>query len=453
MNLEQRIAMVQHRMSELRSSINAYPEDGDPDELEKQMKEYEDCERKYRMALRQQSIAAGDGEGQDPNAASGEPQKRQGEEPHRAGPVEVPTDENLRPEDREFNRLHQRASLGRVLQLMYEEKELDGVEREYRDAWFPGGQARRSMDEVIPLGYFLPQDEVLHQQRADAATTVSAGANEVMTRPIAARVFARTDSAFLGARFLNVSAGRQRFPYVSGGASLVYRNEGEDVDAAAGTITIESSDPREATLAYLVGKTSMLQFAEGELERALREDARMAIEEGMDITIIQGRAADHGGVTSAAIDGLEDSLTAASDVNDTITAAAFLAYYSGRVDGKYAYTWMDVRSLVRQEVYQKVCFLPVTTNGDRFISELLGPDRMRASTRLTAPSSGKSDIITYAPMNDRGDLVVPVWDDVGVIIDPYTEAKSGRVRLTFDLAHNVKVLRNDPWKLHKVKHT
>ena len=412
---------IQVRLSELRTQINAWPEDGSIDGLAALRQESLSLEEEFRRVVREEA-----------------------ERMEAADPIGSDT-----PENREVNGLYHRARLTRMVAAIGDGREPDGAEAEFRAAVFPDG-ARDPRS--VPLHLFLPLDEGDIEVRADTATTVAADGGIRVTRPIAARVFARTEAAYLGANFVSVGAGRQRFPYVSAGASLTYRDEGTPVDAQAGRITTEDVDPLEASMSYLVGTSSMLRFADGELEASLRSDARMAIEDGVDQTVIQGRAAGTG--FTGSIKGLEGELSAVTAAAATVTAGDVLQAYADRVDGKYAYVWSDSRLLVRHEVYGKANFLAIGgASGERLLVDILGPANFRASARLSAPSGGVSDAISYAPMNDRADFLVPSWLDVATIVDPYSYAGSGQVKLTFTLAHNVLMLRNDAWKKHSFKHT
>lgn len=371
-----------------------------------------------------------------------------------ANPEPAPPMADEKPEVREVNELYHAARLTRMVAAIAEERPMTGAEAEFRAAVFSDGLERQSIDRVVPLHMFLPLDEDL-EVRVDTASTVGASAGHRVTRPIADRVFARTDAAFLGANFVSVGNGQQRFPYVTAGASLTYADEGVVVDAQAGTVAHKDADPVEATLAYLIGMSSMLRFGEGEFEAKLRTDATMAITSGIDDSVILGRPAVNN-VFSGEFEGIANNqgLNVPTPATDTLTAQTVLNAFASRVDGKYAYEWDDSRLLVRPEVYGKAIFTAVGgATGERLLADLLPPAMFRSSARLRAPSGGVSIGITYAPMNDHMECVVPVWNDVMVIVDPYSKANARQVRTTFSLAHNVLILRYEPWEWHSFKHT
>ena len=356
------------------------------------------------------------------------------------------TDE--KPETREFNDLYHRARLSRFLDVIQAGKPMDGAELEFRQAVFPDGASRWG-DRAVPIHMFLPYDEQM-EVRVDAATTIAEGAAIIQTRPILDRVFARGNAMFVGATFESVAAGQVRYPYLSAGAQLVYADEGVQVDAAAGTITFADVGPREATLAYKWGLTSALQFTGNELEAALRRDANLAINDGMDTTVISGRAVS-GSVFTKAITGLYGSLTPAANATADVTLALLMAAIAGRIDGQHAFAWRDIRMLIRPEPYAVILMAAIAAGNEALANEMIMTERLRATNKLPAPSANLSQGISYAPVADTGNLKVPVWRDVGVIFDEATDAGTRQRRLTFFMAHNVEVLRKDPWARHSFK--
>ena len=416
---------IQIRLSELRAEINGWPEDGDIDRLAQLRAESLDLEGRLRAAIQ--------------------------EEAHRMEPEEPI--EGAPPQERELNAIYHRASLGRMMDHLADGTTMDGAEAEFRAAIFPEGTERQGLDRVVPMHMFLPLDEGDIEVRADSVTTVGADDGVRTTRPIAARIFSRTDSAFVGATFLGVGAGRQRFPRLATGAALTYADESVEVDAQAGSVVHEDVDPVEATLAYVIPMSSGLRFGSAELENALRNDARQAITSGIDDTVLRGRPA-VANVLTGGITGLVGSLTAPQAATDTLDAQAILQAYADRVDGRYAYTWMDSRILARHEVYGKGIFQAVGgATGERLLADLLPESMFRATARLAAPVGGVSSAISYAPMQDMSELLVPTWLDVGTIVDVYTGAGRRQTRVTFFLAHNVLLLRSEPWRLVSFKHT
>ena len=415
-------AQLEVRLSEIREAVNTAEEAEQADTL---MNEYKETEKELRVAIRKEEFAA--------EAY----QKAVGNAPETA-------------EEKELTGIKNRAYVANYLSAIERGIEVQGAERELRAAMYDdrgvsiaGWEKERS----VPLSLLLSETP---EMRADTATTIAADRANVTTHEIMARVFARTDAVFMGAQFQSVPAGTQRYPYMSSGATLVLANEGVEVDAAAAGITTETTDPREATLAYLVGNTSQLRFNPGVLEASIRNDAQMAIADGLDNWAINGQTATTS-PAAAVLNGLRQDLAAPSSATQNVNVDRFLKEISSRVDGTWAYTSADVRIILRPEVYRVVEYDQVGTS-NLFLGSLM-EGRWRATTRLPAPASKDSEAITYAPMNDRGNWKVPVWEDVQVIVDPYTNANARQTRFTFSLAFNVIVIRNNPWLRHSFQTT
>ena len=420
-------AQLEVRLSEIRQAINT--ETIEAEEVETLHNEYKETEKELRAAIKREELLANTYD----NAMNSTPET---------------------PEEKELTGIKDRALVANYLSAIERGIEVQGAERELRAAMYDGREPTIvgwEKDKSIPLSLLL-SDPL--ETRADTATTISADRANVTTHEIMSRVFARTDTAFLGGNFMSVPAGTQRYPYVSSGPSLTLVNEGVAVDAAAAGITTETSDPREATLAYLIGNTTMLRFNPGVLEAAIRADAQASIADQLDTWAINGQVATTD-PAAAVLNGLVQDLTAPSPAaSSQITVSAFLAFLSGRIDGVYAYTSDDVRIMMRPEPFRYLEYLALAqgNNAERYVKDLMA-GRWRASNRLTAPASGVSNAITYAPMNDRMEWKVPIWEDVQVIVDPYTNANARQVRFTFAMAFNVLVLRNNPWTLVSIKHT
>ena len=350
-----------------------------------------------------------------------------------------------RPEIREFNTLYHRSSFKRYMEHIYYERQLDGAELEFSQALFGDVVPRHGWHRTIPMHMLLPQDPNM-EVRVDAITTTAVGNAVVQTHPILERVFARADGLYMGARYVPVGAGQQRFFYLNSGAELSYGAESAEIDSEVGDIQKVDSDPKEGSLAYRWGITTELQWGAGQLEATLRRDAALAIASGIDETIITGRAA-------PAVDGLLTKVADGSDAAATVTFSDLLDTYVDRVDGQYAYSWRDTRLMVHPDVYKAIATGALTAANEALANEMLAETRFRASKRLAAPaqSTNLSQGITYAPMQDRGNLLVPTWLDVGVVFDEATYFNRRQKRLTFYVAHDIVVIQDDPWKKYSFK--
>ena len=358
---------------------------------------------------------------------------------------------------KEFNSLYKQAKLVNFIDHIEQRTEFAGAEKEIRQA-FLGENGARAPD-TVPLAMFLDIWDAELQVRADTATTVDAATGKRETMPIAARVFGMTEAAYMGARFISVSGGQQDFPFVSSGTTATSKDENEEIDAGAGVISVVSSNPKEVGASYRWGLTSQLRFGPGELENALRLDARAVIGDYIDETAIVGQPA-VGASNVPKVGGLLSDLPYApgstSAPTADVTGLGALQFGAEHVDAIWARNDEDVRYLVPPIMWRRVAYLqPYPTSP--FVKSLLA-GRFLASHHIPNPaaSSGKrdSDFITYSPQGDRGEMIVPMWQDVRVTIDMTSETltRNRQRRLSLDTAYDVILRRNNPWLKHRAQH-
>ena len=361
---------------------------------------------------------------------------------------------SAKPEVQEFNNIYHQARLARFMAVMSgEHPSLDGAELEMRSAVFGDADSiakrggRAVNENSIPIHMFLPMEPGAGGSRRRRLYRIGRERyahlppNPRQDLPVLHRTVRRGE---LHKRW----RGPPRGSLISAPAlPSPLPPRARILTARTATITFEDSDPIEGAVAYRSGRSTMLRFAEGVYEGALRADARGAITDGTDTLILRGNA-------GPLIRGLLTGGALANDADATavITALEMVKELASRVDGEYARLWTDSRILVRPEAYTIAIASPIGTNGDRLGLDLLGPDRMMASKKLTAPdASDRHQAISYSPVNDTGNLMVPIWDDVEVIYDNISFAAKREIRWTFNVAMNVHLLRNDPWKKHSIK--
>ena len=419
-----RIDEVRIRLSELRTALNTRMSQEERSEdditaIETDRKEYHALETEYRSLITL---------GQEPDVGSQEPEKR------------------------EMLDLIRDASLVRFVELYAEDRKPEGAEAEALQHFLGADNQNRFGGKVIPLHMFLTHEGIVELR----ANEVAAGDGHAMTHAIYDMIYARSDAAFLGARFESVNAGTQRYPVVTGVPTLEFAAEGANI--AHGDVKIESKDidPVEGAMSYTVGRSSLLRFPPGMVDAAFRRNTQMGMSDGTDTVVVKGES-------SPLIPGFQAnnaaSFASPSGAGVAIeTANHFLTdVYGSRVDGKYANTWRDVRALVRPEVYRKIFMEPIATGSTVVFDQFVGENQFRASGKLNAPAARNSvnnisDVITYSPLQDPGDLVVAMWPDVGVIFDQVTRAAQREIVLTFQVAMNIVFKRTDHWTLVATRH-
>ena len=335
-------------------------------------------------------------------------------------------------ESLELRELRERAELRGFLAAAASGNRVDGAEAEYRHAVL-GDNAD---DTTMPLEMLIDPDDM--ERRADDATTIST-AVPATQRSIAGRVYARSDSAYLGVRFVDVPVGEISWPYLTAGTSAGTYAESASVEADSATVTVASATPTRVSARYKFQIESAARISG--LESALRSDLTSTLSDALDGQTINGNG------TAPNVSGLLKRLTAPTAPSDTVTGLDLIGAFSDAVDGKLAVSANEVRMLVGVETYRVAGRLQLTSSGQlvRRVLETESPGRFRASSRIAVPTSDIQHAIAYRFSRDPGNAYMPTWGGVQIVRDPYTESSAGRVALTVHQLFSFAVKRLDGW--------
>ena len=318
-------------------------------------------------------------------------------------------------------------SARRYLSAIAESRALDGKERELNSGL-------KLNDNVMPLEALLPLES-----RADAKTTVPTGV-DLTTASIAGRVFKQNDAGFLGVQMPTVARGTANYPYLaSTGTTAEIVAEGDTHDAAAATITPNEVNPVRMTSAYLYGREARARIKQS-LESTLREDLRQVLGDKLDDELINGD-----GATPTRPKGILGRITslenAAGKTGATADDAAFQwTNYRYSVyqflDGQYSRNERDIRVLMGLDTYKHARTVWNSTSHhslDGVQSITAAGAAVQPSARIPAASAatnaaGKKQAAIWA--TQPGNVILPIWQGIEFIVDPYSTASAGQVRLT-----------------------
>ena len=345
------------------------------------------------------------------------------------------------PEGRELSELFRRSSLTDFVDETLHQTPVDGASRELREAILGSNHIG-----YLPLDMLLDPDERLGgggqiETRADAVTNV-AQAIQDNQMTIAARVFARSATAYLGATFPSVAVGDVSYPRLTSGTSADVRSDGVEVDGAAAALTTETISPVRLTASYTFGIESLARVKG--FEEALRQDLRATMADKMDALVINGQAAANN--VSPKVEGVINSQDDPTDPTGVATWSDYITAYDGAVDGKYAITDAEVRLLVNPKTWRHCMGLQVATSGD-LVRQEMPRDRFVASANMPATASTIATAVRYASGASsmaRG-MLVPVWRGLQLIVDPYTAAQKGSAHHHGDPAGRVEHGRLRRW--------
>ncbi len=379
--------------SEIRQKLNGLPDDADEVEVAELTARYDKNETLYRAAV----IAEGEARQNAPQPDA---------------------------EHRERGKLLQAANVGAIFQAAYEQRATTGKEAEIQAAYGIG-----SWD--VPIGMLSRE---LRDTVGSAQAPADVGQNQ---QPVAPAIFPTAVAEAMGVMRVSVPTGQATFPTMTApvaGPDAVA--EGATVTDTTGTFTADALAPARIQRSFTHSIEDAAQFAQ--MGDALRENLAGAIGDGLDRQALNKTG--------------EGLLDFGSDPTAATGAETFARYRTaayGRVDGRYANSIADVRLLVGSETYAHMASVYRGNSADDSaldsLMRMLGG--LYVSANVAAAASNIQQAVFNRGMGQRH-AVQPVWDAVGILVDPYTESKDGNIRLTATALANFKVTRADG--LHRV---
>ena len=269
------------------------------------------------------------------------------------------------------------------------------------------------------------------ETRADAVTDSAPGTSaELASRPTMQalqRFFEASAAQRFGVSVMQV-AGAPRFPEITDGTGLAWVAEGQGADA--GTITTIAKEPtmRTATGRYLVTRQAVRQNMA--LESILRRDLSEVQREGLDRAVFQGSGADN------QPSGFETVLTGArtADLADKATFSDFLLRAVEVMESAKLADPGQVRvamaPIVMATLMDSILAGTAVSEWDRVkaaLPSLTVSSQVSARGARDATDKGASTVYFGA---GQGNAFVTAWGSPELVVDPYSESKTGRIALT-----------------------
>ena len=259
--------------------------------------------------------------------------------------------------------------------------------------------------------------------RVDAPTTITDAVKAKPRQSILPRVFRRSDAAWCGIMFPSAPRGLPIYPVMTAGVTGAMKAPGAAQDAEAATFTATMIAPKRATANFMLRVEDIAQFAD--LESTIRADLRMALSKLMDDQVVSEAAT--GDNTGSIISHATGA--PAQDPSAVATLQNFDDVFTAGIDGLYAYNRSGVRLLIGVETER---FLSGKRHDEQAtlwgnLLSAAGGDR-RATSRVAAPVTNIQKAYRFTPNELRA--YAPVWEGLELIRDPYTDAKSGQIRVT-----------------------
>ena len=279
-------------------------------------------------------------------------------------------------------------------------------------------------DRHMPYAALL-DDEARVEMRQDADVAVVDAAKGKPRMSVIPRVFRRSDAAFCGVMFPSAPRGLPIYPVFTSGAAGAMAAPGDGVDAETTTFTGTMIEPTRATANYLLRVEDAAQFAD--LESLLRADLRAALNKLMDDAVVSldANSPNPGSIISHATGAPAADPAAVATLSDLDTA------FVDGIDGLYAYARAGVRLLHGIELEKYLGKTRHTEVPDTY-AEILGRSggMRRATSRIPKDQPSANIERAYRLVPEEMRAYAPVWEGLEMIRDPYTDAKSGKVRIT-----------------------
>ena len=290
----QRIAVD---LSEQRTKIREFPQDGDVEELGRLEAAHKATEIRYRVEARS--------EGVEEDA------------------VETAITDT---ETVEVRQLLDKFSIGDVFNAVANAQPTQGVERE--------------LQQHLGLGVHSIPFDALIEKRAALTTT---GDEPSGSGDIIAQLFPDSISAFAGVRGETVPAGERTYPVVSTGATVHRPAKSAAAGESTAALTISTLAPQriQASVAYTIEDAAV--FGPG-LDAALRVNLRDALEDDFDKYVLLKASA-----------GLLTFGSAPNNPSAASTGEEYLSAVYAGVDGSNASAVAQVRLIVGSTIYAHMC--------------------------------------------------------------------------------------------------
>lgn len=308
------------------------------------------------------------------------------------------------------------------------------------------GATAEIVTELRNAGGFQGIPVPLEALETRAGETLAGGVPApVRTMPTIDRIFANSSATQMGCRMINVGVGEIEYPVATGGAQPGWAgSETGDVPGPQAYTTVDCPMKPDQTLGVQMKITrKALKQAGAGLEQAVRRDMSAAIQQETDRAIFLGSGSSGeplGVITDASTYGITETAIGAAASYAAFRAAAVRFMTANAASGPGA-----VNLLLRPEVFDgmddDLITSTATSEWDRLVAKI--GNVVMTTNGLEAPTgdpAASSALLTTAT-NGVAPIFCGMWGAVDVIRDPYSDAKSGQLRLTALTTMDVTVAR------------
>ena len=300
------------------------------------------------------------------------------------------------------------------------ERSVDGAPAEFAAALSMPGPSHFPVRLIAPRG--------TSEMRA-TTTDVDTGSTQ---RNWLDRLTGATRAAFLGVGFQSVEPGIPSFTQtLTGGSGGKQRGRNEDTVETAWTIGVTTLEPARHQIRWDYTKEDAARIPG--LAAAIERDMRASFLENLDKVIFKG---DDGANENRAdikgffdVTGLQNvDITQAAKIKNLGVLAAYLSF----TDGLYSEGVADTRSVVSVETEKLWSGTIETASTAETQKAFLQRNGVQYRVRRDIDDTTAATKLMGAVSLQRGlagAAVAPVWTNAELLVDPYTDAGKGTIRI------------------------
>jgi HK97 family phage major capsid protein len=310
------------------------------------------------------------------------------------------------------------------------------------------GQTAEIVTELRSEGGFRGVPVPWQALETRAGETVSGGTpNPVQTRPIIERLFPDSVAGRMGAQMISIDAGAVEWPVTTSAVAAGWADgeAGEVAGPMAYTTTDRSMSPDHNLGVQMRITRKTLKQSGAALEQAVRRDMSGAMGMAVDQATFLGTGANGqplGVVSGAATYGIS-----VTPVNATANWGAFRSAVTRFMTRNAAGSPGAVRGLIRPELWDfmdgALIAGTAVSEWDRLVKNIPAGNLAMTHNALEAPSG--SPLATSSLLTTAAGGVAPIfvgaWGAVDMIRDPYSDAKTGGLRITALATMDVTIAR------------
>lgn len=248
------------------------------------------------------------------------------------------------PEIRERVELRGKARLGNYLQTLGRGRPVNGVEAEFNDAvGIPGNAIPLELWEPTPEQRMAEYRAMSEEQRAVTPAPTTVGVNLDTIQPA---VFASSIAPRLGIDMPRVDSGTYATATITTNQSASALAKGTAAVGAAGALTVQTTTPHRVSARLELAIEDIAAVGQANFESVLRQNLALALSDALDNFAINGTGA------GANPGGLLNALTNPTAGTTVADFDAFLAAFTGGIDGLWASELSEVAILCGVDTYR-----------------------------------------------------------------------------------------------------